>query len=177
MTVRRRAWADDGRLCAHIEAVFARCFEARYGVRLVARDDEPLYEPCSGGLARLGYVRDHPRSALHEVAHWCIAGRERRARMDFGYWYRPGPRSMLEQRRFEAVEAWPQALERLFCEAIDLPFEVSIDDLESSAAHEAKRFDEAVQRQAREALRLAQPARAMVYRSALERSFATRCAS
>lgn len=167
----------DADLCARIEAVFAECFGARHGVRLVARPDEPLYEPRAERIARLGYLQGHPRSALHEVAHWCIAGPERRRRLDFGYWYRPGPRSALEQRRFEAVEVLPQALERLFCDPVGLDFEVSIDDLETTLARGEARFDDAVRRCAEGVLERGRPLRAMVFLRALTARFGSRCAS
>ena len=60
-------------------------------------------------------------SALHEVAHWCIASAGRRRCRDYGYWYIPPPRDATAQTEFFAVEARVQALERrLVPEAIRL---------------------------------------------------------
>ena len=73
--------------------------------------------------------RDYFRSALHEVAHWCVAGAERRLLPDFGYWYAPDGRDAQQQRAFEQVEVKPQALEQLFCEAAGHRFSVSMDNL------------------------------------------------
>jgi elongation factor P hydroxylase len=58
-----------------------------------------------------GLLKDYLASALHEVAHWCLAGVERRKLEDYGYWYSPDGRSRGEQSAFENVEARPQALE------------------------------------------------------------------
>ncbi len=50
-------------------------------------------------------------SALHEIAHWCIAGENRCQQVDYGYWYEPNGRSEERQFEFEKVEVKPQALE------------------------------------------------------------------
>ncbi len=177
MSGRPEVPGGDVLLCARIEAVFADCFEARHGVRLVARDDEPLYEPGGAAGARLGYLRNHPRSALHEAAHWCIAGFRRRQQIDFGYWYRAPPRSRSQQRDFETVEVWPQALEQLFCRAVGIGFEVSVDDLESTSARGRWHFSEAVRQRGLRALREERPRRAMVFRHALLGVFTSTCGS
>ena len=59
---------------ARIEEVFADCFYEDYGTRLQGGASEPLYRPSSGGDAVIFYREDFAASALHEVAHWCIAG-------------------------------------------------------------------------------------------------------
>ncbi len=48
-------------------------------------------------------------SALHEISHWCIAGKARRELVDFGYWYCPDGRDAMTQSQFEDVEVKPQA--------------------------------------------------------------------
>jgi len=91
---------------------------------------EPLYLPPQGnarGVIR--YTQNYASSALHEIAHWCIAGSERRSLIDYGYWYVPPPRSRSEQRSFFTVEARVQALEWLFAEASGVSFHLSADDV------------------------------------------------
>ena len=102
--------------CARLEAVFARCFARTENTRLVGGAAEPLYQPAGKGNGphSLYFREDYFASALHEVAHWCIAGIERRQRVDFGYWYAPEGRSDDQQRAFESVEVRPQALEWYF---------------------------------------------------------------
>ena len=48
--------------------------------------------------------------------------------MDYGYWYAPEGRDAAQQAAFLAVEAAPQALESLFCEALEVPFAPSVDN-------------------------------------------------
>ena len=69
-------------------------------------------------------------SAIHEISHWCIAGKARRELVDFGYWYCPDGRDAQTQSQFEDVEVKPQALDWLFCVAAGYPFNVSCDNLE-----------------------------------------------
>ena len=61
------------------------------------------------------------------VAHWCIAGPDRRRKNDFGYWYTPDNRSINEQVEFYKVEILPQALEKIFTESLTLEFRHSLD--------------------------------------------------
>ena len=69
-----------------IIAVFERCFTEQYATRLCGGAEEPLYLPKQGAtLARLHFRSDYAASALHEVAHWCLAGTERR-RCVFAFW-------------------------------------------------------------------------------------------
>ena len=94
---------------------------------LIGGAAEPYYEP--GSLNRIYFRADYVRSALHEVAHWCVAGRRRRRLADYGYWYSPDGRDAKQQQAFFAVEARPQAVERCFCEAIGIPFSPSVDNV------------------------------------------------
>ncbi len=116
------------------EKQIAGCFNRGLGtlhqVRLIGGAAEPFYQPAAAGRpAIIRYTRDYAASALHELAHWCIAGADRRRRPDYGYWYRPPPRSISEQAAFFRVEVPVQALEARFCAAAGLPFRVSMDDL------------------------------------------------
>lgn len=111
--------------------LFAECFEAEYNTRLVAGDGEPEYLPADAEHPqhRILFAHGFFRSALHEIAHWCVAGPERRLLADFGYWYAPDGRNAEQQRAFEQVEVRPQAFEWLFCAAAGHPFRVSLDNL------------------------------------------------
>ncbi len=102
---------------------------ARYGVVLIGGADEPLYLPAQADCpAEIHYTRDYARSALHELAHWCIAGSRRRALADYGYWYEPPPRDAEARGRFFAVETRVQGLEYLFSRVAGIRFHVSVDD-------------------------------------------------
>lgn len=115
-----------------IVAVFDRCFLDRHNTRLRGGAPEPLYEPAAANRAACIWFReDYAASALHEVAHWCIAGSARRQLVDYGYWYAGDGRSAQEQQGFMRVEARPQALEWCFSQAAGLPFRLSLDNLES----------------------------------------------
>ena len=53
--------------------------------RLVGKFPEPFYQAPSGtAFAELQFTHDYERSALHELAHWCIAGDARRKYDDYG---------------------------------------------------------------------------------------------
>ena len=65
---------------ATIEEAFAQSLGAQHPVRLVGGFDEPLYLPATDSrAAEIRFRSDYPSSALHEVAHWCLAGARRRA--------------------------------------------------------------------------------------------------
>ncbi|MDO3380581.1 elongation factor P hydroxylase [Gilvimarinus algae] len=116
--------------CRDLIALFNRCFAQSEVTLLVGGAPEPVYLPCGdSGCAEIHFTRDYFASALHEIAHWCVAGRERRQLEDYGYWYAPDGRSAEQQAEFEAVEARPQALEWLFSEAAGVRFRVSADNL------------------------------------------------
>lgn len=123
--------APGGFSSQRLERVFNQCFSAHWRTRLAGGASEPYYQPAAGaGDFHLLYYRsDYFASALHETAHWCIAGDRRRQLADFGYWYAPDGRSPEQQRDFEAVEARPQALEWLFSLACGYRFHVSADNL------------------------------------------------
>ena len=116
---------------ADIIDLFDRCFEP-WCTQLQGGAEEPYYRPATdaSGIAYVYFREDYLRSALHEVAHWCHAGARRRRFPDYGYWYAPDGRDQRQQAAFFAVEARPQALEQLFCEALGLPFSASIDNLQ-----------------------------------------------
>ena len=103
---------------------------------------EPLYLPAqNGGAAALYYREDFAASALHEAAHWCIAGRARRDRVDFGYDYQPPPRTEQAQDAFFASEVKTQALECLFAQAANVEFRASADNLHANVTEFEDRLD------------------------------------
>ncbi|WP_201512481.1 elongation factor P hydroxylase [Psychrobacter alimentarius] len=103
---------------------------AHQQVILVRSSGEPEYFPAHGNQpARIEFAHGFFASALHEISHWCMAGRTRRTLSDFGYWYAPDGRSATQQQAFEHVEIKPQALECLFTLACKNSFQVSQDNL------------------------------------------------
>ena len=157
-----------------IAEVFDRCFIAEYGTQLCGGAAEPLYVPARqpGEVSQVHYREDFARSALHEAAHWCIAGEARRQLEDYGYWYEPDGRSDAKQREFERVESRPQALEWFFAQAVGLPFGVSIDNLAAGDINEFP-FALAVWQQARRYVVDGLPDRAGRFRLALANTFGT----
>jgi elongation factor P hydroxylase len=146
--------------------VFNSVFSVMEGTVLSGGAAEPFYEP--GHPATIFFREDFERSALHEVAHWCIAGRYRRQLPDYGYWYRAEGRDCSRQAAFYEVETRPQAIEQLFCEALDLPFKVSLDNLSVVLDDPSvTRFAEAVSAQASAFRLTGLPQRAAVFRDAL----------
>lgn len=117
--------------CQDLIRLFAACFADEFNTRLVGGGAEPIYLPADAHepMHRIIFTHDYYRSALHEIAHWCVAGQARRQLVDFGYWYAPDGRSSEQQNAFEQVEVKPQALEWLFCEAAGHRFRVSLDNL------------------------------------------------
>lgn len=117
---------------AELVAIFDRTFAVE-GTVLVGGAEEPLYQPWdAAGVARIHFRADYRSSALHEVAHWCIAGRRRRGLVDFGYWYAPDGRDDDQQAAFERVEVRPQAVEWFLHLACGSTFHLSLDNLDGS---------------------------------------------
>ena len=111
-------------------SLFNSTFED-YNTRLVLGDDEPIYIPAGDdtGYHQIVFAHGFFSSALHEIAHWCIAGEKRRQLEDYGYWYCPDGRDEAQQADFEKVEIKPQAIEWAFTEAAGRKFQVSTDNL------------------------------------------------
>ena len=131
---------------------------------------EPLYKVGAGEDHQLIYRQDFCASALHEVAHWCIAGEQRRQHLDYGYWYAPDGRDAMQQRQFEQVEIKPQALEWHFALACQLQFRISVDNLDGDVGAGGV-FARAVAEQAQQYCHQHLPARAEHFRLALAREF------
>lgn len=148
--------------------VFNTCFKASYNTGLVQGGFEPEYIPAGGERPhhQLVFRHDFFSSALHEIAHWCIAGSERRQQVDFGYWYQPDGRLAKQQKVFEQVEVRPQALEAVFSLAAGHDFQVSADNLEAGM-EASDAFKQAVGEQVARYLEVGLPPRAKRFREAL----------
>lgn len=103
---------------------------ASYQTLLVRGDNEPEYfAKTDNSPAKIVFAHGFFASALHEISHWCVAGKKRRLLNDFGYWYAPDGRSEAQQRLFEQVEIIPQAIECLLTLMCGKFFQVSQDNL------------------------------------------------
>ncbi|WP_345552122.1 elongation factor P hydroxylase [Microbulbifer aestuariivivens] len=157
-----------------ISVVFDRCFAAADGLntRLCGGHMEPYYRPAGEQYPfhRVEFTRDYPASALHEAAHWCVAGDARRQQPDYGYWYAPDGRSEEQQRLFEQVEVKPQALEWIFSRACGLRFRVSADNL-ALGLGPSDDFKAAIFAQVRSYCRQGLPGRARQFAAALAAEF------
>ena len=151
-----------------IEVAFHRVFLQAFNTRLQGGAEEPEYVPAGRPDLphRILYRSDYAASALHEVAHWCVAGEARRQLPDFGYWYAPDGRSAKQQREFERVESRPQALEWIFSYAAGRRFRVSADNL-AAGLGPTEAFRDAVHRQVREYCIRGLPSRAAGFVAAL----------
>ncbi|WP_406663384.1 elongation factor P hydroxylase [Gallaecimonas sp. GXIMD1310] len=130
--------------------LFNDTFLASHNTELVRGDDEPIYLPASVGHERhrIVFAHGYYASALHEIAHWCLAGAERRQQVDYDYWYCPDGRNSAQQQAFEQVEVKPQAIEWGLCLAAGFRFNVSTDNLNGSAEPDRQGFQEKVRTQA-----------------------------
>ena len=126
---------SDDAILARIVVTFHRCFYHSERTELIFGAGEPYYAPAesSADMHRIFSRDNYVASALHEVAHWCVAGAARRLLPDFGYWYAADGRNREQQRQFERVEVRPQAIEWAFSRAAGLRFRVSIDNLNGDA--------------------------------------------
>ena len=152
---------------------FNRAFGVSHQTVMIGGAPEPLYVPgertggaAQGGRSIIRYREDFTLSALHEVAHWCIASRQRRRCRDYGYWYSPPPRHEAAQQSFFAAEVRVQALESLFAATIGVRFRVSADNVGTSSTG----FAEAVVRAACEIESAGLSLRANQFRTALLRT-------
>lgn len=154
--------------------IFNECFFEKYNTRLIKGEDEPLYLPSDEHRLHneLYFAHGFFASALHESAHWLIAGEKRRKLVDFGYWYVPDGRSNEEQKLFQSVEVKPQAMEWILSKAADFRFCVSIDNLNGGES-ETTDFKNAVFQQVKIYCTQGLPVRAESFRQALCRFYST----
>ncbi len=119
---------------AALVAIFNRLFLETENTQIRMGAAEPFYKAASDTHTAIIFCReDFFSSALHEIAHWSLAGVKRRGIDDFGYWYNPEGRSLSEQLEFERVEIKPQAIEWVLSTACDHKFHFSADNLAQSA--------------------------------------------
>lgn len=117
---------NDDDLCISLINLFEHLFPS---IVIIGGADEPYYEaPKVETKAKIFFKENYPRSLLHEMAHYCLAGQKRRELDDYGYWYTECGRTSEEQELFQLVEARPQGLEKAMCEAIGIHFSPSFDD-------------------------------------------------
>jgi len=152
--------------------LFDALFERREHCVLRHAADEPLYLPAEAGRpATILFAHGFFASALHEIAHWCLAGRLRRRWLDYGYWYQPTGRDRAAQAAFQHAEARPQALEWQFHIAAGSTFVPSVDnpgrvDIDTDGFHAAIVAEAALLQ--RDGL----PPRARIFAAALAERFA-----
>ena len=149
--------------------IFNHTFSTSMNTQLVKGGDEPLYAPISVTCEhhRIIFAHGFFASALHEVAHWCLAGASRRLLEDFGYWYIPDGRDQAQQLKFEQVEIKPQAIEWAFCIAVGKKFDVSVDNLSGTGNTDRVAFKRAVYQQVEIYISSGFPRDAQLYIAAL----------
>ena len=150
---------------ADICNLFEDTFRQSFRVTIKGGASEPLYEPAAAIEAVIYYREDYVSSALHEIAHWCLAGEDRRQQVDYGYWYTPS-RDRKAQADFEQAELKPQALEWILSEASAHAFRVSCDNFDEQAL-DKERLCLAIRDQAFSWLEQGLPERAKMFVEAL----------
>ena len=152
--------------------IFNHCFSAEYNTQLVCGEDEPIYLPADAQCSfnRIIFANGFFSSALHECAHWFIAGESRRSVIDYGYWYIPDGRTAAQQALFQQVEVKPQAIEWLLSDVTGYQFQFSIDNL-SGEAFDVESFKQAVSEQRLVYLQQGLPLRARLFHEALCRFY------
>lgn len=114
-----------------LQNLFSDLFKYSERTILVRAETDPLYLPVDDQrpFAEIHFAHGFFSSALHEIAHWLIAGKERRCQEDYGYWYRPDGRTREQQEEFESFESHNQGLEWILTVAASQPFHISSDNL------------------------------------------------
>lgn len=154
--------------CDDLIHLFNACFRQTWRTELVKGALEPLYLPAATpqNYHTIFFTKDYFSSALHECAHWFIAGEQRRLQVDYGYWYEPDGRDKAAQQRFQQVEVKPQAIECILSEASGHPFRVSLDNL-NGCMQEKESFEAAVALQVAHYKAAELPPRAAIFRDRL----------
>lgn len=160
--------------CQVLIALFNRTFLESENTVLLKGDDEPIYLPANEKVNthRIIFAHGFFASALHEIAHWCLAGKERRLLEDYGYWYCPDGRTVEQQAEFEQVEVRPQAIEWAFSVACAATFRVSTDNL-NGAPVDSLSFTQKVRAQVLHYIENGFPPRAQIFIDALQHYFHT----
>ena len=155
----------------HLVDIFDRLFLNAENTKLEMGAAEPFYKAATNKQPAIIFAReDYFSSALHEIAHWTIAGEARRLIDDFGYWYEPEGRTIEQQQEFEQVEVKPQAIEWLLSLACGHSFNFSADNV-SAGIDASLSFKKAVTQQAEYYLRYGLPPRAQQFFDALSEFF------
>lgn len=154
--------------------IFENCFLQEYNTILVRGDEEPIFLPADSHRKHNEVVFAHGyfASALHETAHWLIAGEKRRQLVDFGYWYAPDGRTSDQQQLFLKAEVKPQAMEWILSKAAGFRFYVSLDNLNGQES-DTTIFKEAVYQQVKTYCESGLPKRAKTFREALCKFYKT----
>ncbi|UKA02515.1 elongation factor P hydroxylase [Photobacterium damselae] len=144
--------------------LFNRTFLDSLNTELLLGGDEPIYLPANEEREhhQIIFARGYFASAMHELAHWCIAGPERRLLEDYGYWYEPDGRTEQIQAEFEKVEVKPQAVEWILSASCGFPFQVSCDNLSGSFEPDRVAFTLKVREQVDAYLQYGMPERAKI---------------
>ncbi|AEE21927.1 elongation factor P hydroxylase [Paraglaciecola chathamensis] len=157
-----------------VVALFDAAFKESENTRLIKGEGEPEYIPANDqcDFHQVIFAHGYYASALHEIAHWCIAGKARRLLNDYGYWYCPDGRNEAEQKAFEKVEVKPQAIEWAFSVAANKRFRVSTDNLNGEQG-DTQAFTLEVHQQVLRYLRDGFPPRAALFIDALTEFYGT----
>ncbi len=119
--------------CQQIKDIFEQTFGPTHHIQLIGGAEEPLYLPreCVSGHSwnKLIYTLDYPASALHEIAHWCLASDTQLRLKDWGHWYVPDGRTAEQQSIFQRAEVRVQAVEWMLSISAGRPFRESSDNL------------------------------------------------
>lgn len=152
--------------------LFNQTFLPSHNTELVKGEDEPIYYPATDNTpAQIIFAHGYYASALHEVAHWCLAGSERRQQIDYGYWYNPDGRNERQQKAFEQVEIKPQAIEWILSVAAGFNFKVSCDNLNGSYQPDRHEFRSKIRRQVESYLANGMPSRLNTFALALSQFY------
>lgn len=154
-------------------SIFNCTFLDSYNTELLLGGDEPIYLPADDVHShhRIIFARGYFASALHEIAHWCIAGPQRRLLEDYGYWYQPDGRSAEVQVEFEKVEVKPQAVEWILAASCGFRFQVSCDNLSGNCEPDRLGFTLKVREQILVYLEQGMPERAKTLSDALRQHY------
>ena len=153
--------------------LFEQCFAQRYNTCLVRGGDEPIYLPADTEVSyhRIVFAHGFFASALHEIAHWLLAGEQRRQQIDYGYWYCPDGRDAVQQAAFEAVEIRPQAIEWALSASCGFAFNVSCDNLAGTVEPDRHAFKAKVREQVLVYLAHGFPERTQLLMQALQQHY------
>ncbi len=166
---------DPDRDTADLISIFNNLFAEKYNTRLERGESKAVYLPADEIVPyhRLIFAQDVYSSALHEIAHWCIAGKERRQVVGFGY-HNQHEGLAMQQQAFKKAEVKPQALEWILSKACQHSFRASMDD-QTVEKCEIRSFKDAIFKQVICYCHQGLPKRAGVFRKALCECYKSPC--